>query len=177
MILLAFGSGIVLWTLAEYLLHRFAGHVAKGRVAFSREHLKHHADLNYFERWVNKIPLALLVWVLVACVMYIVMALGFAVATSTGFVAGWYIYERTHQNIHEKDTRFAYSRFMRCCHFYHHFKNPWVNHGVTTHFWDLVFRTYEKPEDITIPNRHVDSMVWMRDGVPAWASGIFRKAP
>ena len=42
----AFAGGFVLWTLAEYLLHRFAMHDLKGKGIMSREHLEHHVPLD-----------------------------------------------------------------------------------------------------------------------------------
>ncbi|HEY4376860.1 MAG TPA: hypothetical protein VGM93_06865, partial [Acidimicrobiales bacterium] len=40
-------AGFVLWTLAEYLLHRFAMHALKGRGIMSREHLEHHVTSSW----------------------------------------------------------------------------------------------------------------------------------
>src|SRR5215208_2605466 len=39
-----FASGFALWTLAEYLLHRFAMHEMGGKGMMSREHLEHHVE-------------------------------------------------------------------------------------------------------------------------------------
>ena len=37
-------TGASLWTLGEYLMHRFAMHELRGKGLASREHLRHHAE-------------------------------------------------------------------------------------------------------------------------------------
>lgn len=47
-------SGIIAWTFTEYMLHRFLGHVHKGKNFFKAEHLIHHSKANYFAPAYNK---------------------------------------------------------------------------------------------------------------------------
>ncbi len=48
-ILIAFSLGLLTWTFTEYAMHHWVGHKAKGKNAFSKEHLKHHRLGNYFK--------------------------------------------------------------------------------------------------------------------------------
>ena len=41
-------SGAFFWTFCEYILHRFFGHVHKGKNFFKSEHQLHHSKFNYF---------------------------------------------------------------------------------------------------------------------------------
>jgi len=54
-----------------------------------------------------------------------------------------------------------YGRWARRHHFYHHFHDPKVNHGVTSPIWDIVFGTYHKPDVIRVPEKL--KMVWLCD--------------
>ena len=44
----SFVAGLVGWTLLEYAIHFWLGHLPKGRILISSEHLKHHSDILYF---------------------------------------------------------------------------------------------------------------------------------
>ena len=56
----------------------------------------------------------------------------------------------------------AYGRWARRHHFYHHFINAKMNHGVTTPIWDLVFGTYRKA-DVVIEVPSKLAMPWLKD--------------
>ncbi len=53
--------GIITWTFTEYMLHRFLGHVHKGKNFFKAEHLTHHSKANYFAPAYKKVIAALFV--------------------------------------------------------------------------------------------------------------------
>jgi 4-hydroxysphinganine ceramide fatty acyl 2-hydroxylase len=73
----------------------------------------------------------------------------------------YFIYEITHRRFHIKEPLIRYGLRMRKHHFYHHFTNPKINHGVTTAFWDRVFGTFEKTNTIKVPGKMV--MTWLQD--------------
>ena len=58
--------GAGLWTVGEYVLHRFAFHERRGKNYGSREHLRHHGHRDY-RLWKN--PEA---WVGVACLITVI---------------------------------------------------------------------------------------------------------
>ena len=72
--LLAALAGGVGWTLAEYLLHRFAGHRRGSRTLFAREHLRHHRELDWFSPAWRKIALAAMIFVVGAPVGWVLLA-------------------------------------------------------------------------------------------------------
>jgi hypothetical protein len=61
-------AGMALWTLAEYLLHRFAMHALEGKGMMSREHLEHHVhsywyfSYTHLLSWTGVFVVAGLVW-------------------------------------------------------------------------------------------------------------------
>ena len=46
--LVSFVAGLAGWTLLEYAIHSWLGHLPRGRILISSEHLKHHSDILYF---------------------------------------------------------------------------------------------------------------------------------
>jgi hypothetical protein len=62
---------------------------------------------------------------------------------------------------HLKAPRSRYQHLVRRHHFHHHFGSPMRNHGVTTLFWDRVFGTLERPEQVRVPRRL--ALPWLVD--------------
>jgi sterol desaturase/sphingolipid hydroxylase (fatty acid hydroxylase superfamily) len=158
--LLAFGAA--LWSLAEYLMHRFAMHALRGKGLASREHLRHHAlQDSVLESW----------WFAWAGVLGVGVVLGLAatdllgpvgVCLGVGWVAGYGFYDWIHYRAHRRPVAHPYERWVRRHHFHHHFGHPMANHGVTTPVWDMVFGTYERVDGpVAVPRRL--AMRWLCD--------------
>ena len=166
----AFGAGLLAglaaWTLLEYAIHYWLGHLPKGRILISSEHLKHHSDILYFTPLPVKVRGAVPVLVLAG------LAVGpfFGGAAALGFVLavaiGWTTYEWLHQSIHVHGPRGAYSRWAARHHLHHHFAHPGRNHGVTTPFWDWVFRTWDPAPRVRVPARQAEKLPWLDANAP-----------
>ncbi len=158
--LLAALLGGAAWTLAEYLMHRFDGHEMKGRTHFSRQHLKHHADILWFAPTAEKVRAAAIVGPALGGVgFWLVGAPGLTFAA--GFLVVYAAYEVLHRRIHTHAPRTACGRWACRHHLYHHFKSPRANHGVTVPVWDWVFRTIEPVGQLKVPAKQV--MPWLLD--------------
>lgn len=174
-IVAGFVVGIVLWTLLEYVLHRFAGHSNRLGKHVRKEHFAHHATPDYFTSLPRKLVLA--VPVLSALGAIAVPLVGWAgLATVAGTAVGWTFYEALHKATHVRGPRNAYGAWARRHHLHHHFQSPKANHGVTSPIWDWVFGTLERPATITVPRRHVRCFAWLLDGdeVRAEHAGQYR---
>lgn len=166
-------AGMLSWTLAEYLLHRFLMHSLRGKGKASREHLRHHAGV---EQAPNTTALSWLGIVVVGLTVFLpagwlLAGPGGGVGMAVGWVVGYAIYEYLHWAAHRRAPRTRYERWLRRHHFHHHFGAPLTNHGVTSPVWDVVFRTYEAPGRIRVPRRM--AMDWLVDDagqvLPAYA--------
>jgi sterol desaturase/sphingolipid hydroxylase (fatty acid hydroxylase superfamily) len=148
--LLAFALGAFVWTLAEYALHRGLGHRRGLRNPFTMEHLKHHADPNYFApSWKKAIAAAL-----ISCAVAPPLGLAFGgpgIAGAAGFVITYLAYEIIHRRLHTHPGSTRYGRWARSHHLFHHFSRPRLNHGVTTPLWDWVFGTLAVPDRLRLP--------------------------
>jgi 4-hydroxysphinganine ceramide fatty acyl 2-hydroxylase len=159
MILFAFLLGVSLWTFSEYILHRFLGHVHKGKNFFKSEHSQHHAKFNYFAPTYKKIVAGILVALFLFAVIHLVLSTAITLAFLTGLMGMYLLYEATHYRFHIRKPVAKPFIILRKHHFYHHFHNPRVNHGVTTRFWDRVFGTFVAVEKVRIPRNM--AMCWL----------------
>jgi sterol desaturase/sphingolipid hydroxylase (fatty acid hydroxylase superfamily) len=159
--MLPFALGVLGWTLAEYAMHRWLAHVARGRNDFSREHLRHHARRLYFTPTRRKVAAAVPALAVVGALAALLAGPPAGLAFTAGFGAMYVAYEVMHRRIHTHPPRGPYGRWMRRHHLHHHFGDPWSNHGVTSPLWDVVFRTRRRPGTIGVP-RHL-AMPWLVD--------------
>ncbi len=159
--LLFIAAGVITWTLLEYVIHRFLGHMKKGKNPVRLEHQRHHAEAHYFAPMWKKLILATLVLSTSTLLTGLIFTFEMGFLFSLGLAGMYFLYEYTHRVFHIREPLIRYGLKMRKHHFYHHFGNPKLNHGVTTAFWDRVFGTYTKPDVVKVPNKL--TMVWLKD--------------
>jgi sterol desaturase/sphingolipid hydroxylase (fatty acid hydroxylase superfamily) len=163
-IAVALPLGWALWTLAEYLLHRFAMHHLHGRGIMSREHLEHHVaagwtfSSTHLLSWAGMLLVGFVAWMPLG---WITVSPPFGIAIAVGWTAGYFFYEYQHAQAHLRAPRNGYERWLRKHHFHHHFGHPMANHGVTLPIWDRVFGTLEVPNQVRVPRRMAQP--WMLD--------------
>ena len=128
-----FASGVLAWTIVEYLLHRLAFH------GFA-PHSQHHAvpaDPAYIVAplWLS------LSAALALFAAYSLIAHSWTTGASmiSGVIAGYLAYEAIHLRIHSSAPGGVVLRALRKHHYYHHFASDMVCFGVTSPLWDWVF--------------------------------------
>lgn len=153
--------GVLTWLLAEYLIHRFLGHARKIRTEFGREHTRHHSVGDYFAPTWKKAFVA--VQVLGLMMLIGVPLAGWALGTTyaVSFALTYVGYEVAHRRAHTHPPTGPYSRWLRKHHFYHHFHDPKMNHGVTSPLGDVLLGTRVVPEKVRVPERL--AMRWLVD--------------
>ena len=155
-------AGATLWSLAEYLLHRFLGHDRRTMPnPFGDEHTRHHREGDYFAPTWKKALVALGAVPVLGALAALIIGAPLGMVFAVSFVATYAGYEWLHRRMHTHRGVGAYGRFVRRHHFHHHFGSPRVNHGVTTPIWDLAFGTYQAPARIRVPHRL--TMRWLVD--------------
>jgi len=143
--LLLISGGFLLWSLTEYLFHRFVFHHYPksewGRKIHFLVHGVHHAYPNDSMRLVMppalSIPLALFFYFVWSFIFGSHSAPIFA-----GFVLGYLGYDMMHYATHHAKFMKA-NWFVRIKnhHMKHHYQDPDHGFGVTSDFWDKIFRT------------------------------------
>jgi 4-hydroxysphinganine ceramide fatty acyl 2-hydroxylase len=145
-----FVAGLALWTLVEYLAHRFVLHVAfpagKGGLRrllhelFDAAHADHHAqpwDGYHINGHLDTFFLA--VWLVPLSFLAPPCTASMAVAA---LFAGYAAEEWVHHALHFCNFQWRYFQYVRRRHLYHHSRHGvGTAYGITSDFWDRVFRT------------------------------------
>jgi sterol desaturase/sphingolipid hydroxylase (fatty acid hydroxylase superfamily) len=142
--------GLGLWTLMEYLVHRFVLHVAfpagkywPSRVLhrlFDASHADHHAqpwDGYHINGHLDTLFVA--VWLVPLSFLAPPYTASLAVAA---LFAGYTAEEWAHHAMHFRNFRWRYFQYVRRRHLYHHSRlGVGTAYGITSDFWDKVFGT------------------------------------
>lgn len=160
-LLAAFALGVVGWTLAEYLLHRFVFHGKSASRLGAKEHRRHHAEVDYFAPWWQKALAAVAALALILPLAVVAAGATVGLCFAAGFVSMYLLYEVLHRRAHTRPPRGRYGRWRRRNHFAHHFANPRLGQGVTTPLWDRVFATTISLDRVRVPRRL--AMPWLVD--------------
>ncbi len=149
-ILAAFFTGLFLWTLGEYTLHRFLFHYnaksEKTKRIFFLFHGVHHAQPQDKTRLVMpfpvSIPLALVFYGLFYLILGVLLKAPQWINPLTAeFMVGYLAYDLTHYATHHFPMRSGYAKYIKRYHMAHHYKSPNTRYGVSSPIWDWVFRT------------------------------------
>ena len=139
--------GVFLWTLLEYVLHRFVFHFKPrsglGRRVHFLAHGIHHLDPWDKTRLVFPPLLGVAVAVPIFLSIWAFLPLGPAMATMGGLLVGYLGYDMTHYYTHHAKPRSRWGRFVKRYHLAHHHKHWERMFGVSQPLWDVVFRTGE----------------------------------
>jgi sterol desaturase/sphingolipid hydroxylase (fatty acid hydroxylase superfamily) len=162
-----FVFGLLLWTFAEYIVHRFVFHLGPdleeevrdvvaslqpGEPAFAHmttlrqkhyflAHGVHHDFPNDTRRLVMppslSVPLAVLFYVVFR------FALGDTAgpAAFAGFTVGYLIYDTIHYVVHHFSLRNPVLLYLKKKHYRHHYQDSTRDFGVSNPVWDIVLRT------------------------------------
>jgi len=138
-------GGLVVWTLVEYALHRFAFHTPPTSSAGIKAHFLAHGIHHYDPFDGTRLVFPPLSGVGIALVLYLlldlVMPTGMACAVMAGLLTGYLLYDMSHFISHHGRIRDPWFRFLSRYHKAHHHRDPDALFGVSNPLWDLVFRT------------------------------------
>jgi sterol desaturase/sphingolipid hydroxylase (fatty acid hydroxylase superfamily) len=143
--IILFIGGILTWTLAEYLLHRFVFHY-KAKSEFGRRihfifHGVHHDYPSDSKRLVMppsvSVPLAVLFFFIFRLIFGPFLMLPFF----SGFILGYLFYDISHYAIHHFNMHSNFWLAIKNHHMLHHYQDEYKGYGVSSPFWDLVFGT------------------------------------
>jgi len=136
--------GVAIWTLLEYVIHRYVFHYQpKSRIGKQFHfivHGVHHDYPNDAQRLVMppavSIPLAILFYGLFS-LLFGSMAAGIW----AGFAAGYVCYDGIHYAIHHFPMKVGFFNRLKQHHLRHHFHDDHAGYGVSSPLWDYIFRT------------------------------------
>ncbi len=149
----AFVIGLFLWSLSEYLGHRFIFHFEprtprQEKIIFLF-HGIHHAQPQCKTRLVMPLPVSIPMAFIFFGLFYLVV--GRLIGASlrvyplfSGFIIGYLAYDLIHYATHHFPMRSRYLRYLKRHHMRHHYKTPDKRYGVSSPLWDIVFSTLPK---------------------------------
>ncbi|KAJ3825197.1 hypothetical protein EV361DRAFT_891207 [Lentinula raphanica] len=145
--LICFFIGNFIWTLLEYIFHRFLFHVdyyLPDKPIFLLLHFLLHGVHHYVPmdrlRLVMPPPLfAMLEWPMTR-LAYKIFPLPVANGIISGAFTFYVLYDCMHYALHHSQLP-AYLKEMKKYHLAHHYKNFDLGFGVTSKIWDIVFNT------------------------------------
>ena len=147
---LAILIGLLLWTLTEYILHRFVFHYHPTHPSLKRLvflfHGIHHAQPQSKTRLVMppivSIPMAFIFYTLFAWVFGTIIGWPHWVdPLFVGFGIGYLLYDLIHYATHHYPIRSGFLKTIKRHHMQHHYKSPDKRFGVSSPFWDVIFAT------------------------------------
>lgn len=141
----ALALGILVWSIVEYVLHRFVFHFHPEAPWAKRIHFifhgVHHDYPNDLKRLVMppsaSIPLATLFFLLFKALL----TAYYLYAFFAGFIAGYLIYDMTHYALHHYNFKNEFWKKLKKHHMLHHYSDETKGYGVSSALWDDVFRT------------------------------------
>jgi sterol desaturase/sphingolipid hydroxylase (fatty acid hydroxylase superfamily) len=142
-----FASGIVFWTLFEYVLHRYLFHFfPKGefqeRVQFLF-HGVHHQYPNDKDRLVMPVTLSLIIAALLFGLFNAVLS-DLVWGFFAGVILGYLTYDMTHYSIHHaRAPKSPYLKKLWKHHMDHHYRDTNKGYGVSSAAWDHVFASMQ----------------------------------
>lgn len=143
--------GLLIWTLTEYVLHRFVFHFEPKSNIGKRMHFifhgVHHDYPNDTKRLVMppsvSIPLASLFYVLFLLIFGADQVSPFFV----GFITGYLFYDITHYAVHHFNMKNKFWLYIKNHHMLHHYKWDNLGFGVSQPLWDVIFGTTYPKKD------------------------------
>ncbi len=138
---LTFFAGISLWTLLEYLIHRYVFHFKAMKTWGNYIHSIHHAYPRDKTRLVTPPVVTLPLAALIGLGYYFIFG-DYFWSVLAGSLLGYLAFDLIHFSVHyfnPKKNRIA--RYLKRYHFLHHYMDSEKGYGVTNPFWDYVFGT------------------------------------
>jgi sterol desaturase/sphingolipid hydroxylase (fatty acid hydroxylase superfamily) len=140
--------GVLTWSLAEYILHRWVFHYVprspRVRRFYYLVHQVHH-EKQEWDRLTMPITLALVIAIPILATLYAVFGQPMMWAVFPGVVVGYLGYDYLHFYSHFGKPKNAYLKGLRRRHNQHHHAFPDRWFGVSSPLWDYVFRTHVRP--------------------------------
>jgi sterol desaturase/sphingolipid hydroxylase (fatty acid hydroxylase superfamily) len=138
-------AGLLIWSLAEYLIHRFVFHweprwTTARRLVFI-VHGVHHETPDDPTRLVMPPVPALVAGSLFYALFVMVLGRAWGEGLFAFFMVGYLAYDYVHLALHRGRPRTRLGAFLRRWHLRHHFVTPDAGWGVSSPLWDYVFRT------------------------------------
>lgn len=141
-----FGLGLFIWTLVEYVMHRFVFHYAPPDKPWAqRMHFIFHGVHHDYPSDAKRLVLPPSVSIPLATIFYFlfnaILPANYIFAFFPAFILGYLFYDMTHYAIHHFNFKGSVWKKIKQHHMLHHYQDPDKGYGVSSPLWDKVFRS------------------------------------
>jgi sterol desaturase/sphingolipid hydroxylase (fatty acid hydroxylase superfamily) len=139
--------GVFLWTFLEYVIHRWVFHYRpRTEIAVAlleRFHILHHDDPHDQRQVCIPLVASILFWAWLFTNMILLGGgLDASLIVTCGIAMMMVVYDLAHFSTHYMKATNRFLKMLKKHHMLHHFSNHARRFGVTSPFWDYVFRTH-----------------------------------
>ena len=149
--ILWFTVGLTVWTLTEYVLHRFVFHFpAKSKAAeyfVFLFHGLHHDDPEDPTRLVMPPVPAVIIMALLYFSFGLVVPSLYLHTFMSAFIVGYLCYDYIHYATHHFPMKKGVWRYLKKFHLQHHYRHEKAKYGVSSPMWDIILNTMEGPKE------------------------------
>ena len=137
--------GLAVWTLTEYIMHRFIFHFQPTSEFGKKMHFIFHGVHHDYPRDKKRlvlppsvsIPLATLFYFLFNSFLVPQLLFSFF----PGFLLGYLIYDMLHYAMHHHNFKSGIMKKIKQHHMLHHYQDPEKGYGVSSSLWDIILRS------------------------------------
>ncbi|WP_437803481.1 sterol desaturase family protein [Sorangium sp. So ce693] len=137
--------GLFLWTLAEYVLHRYVFHYVGPRLWQRRMHFVLHGVHHDFPQDADRLVMPLGASIPLGIAFYTLFRVVFGPVPAdplfVGFGLGYLAYDGTHYAIHHFRMSSRWGKWIKRHHMVHHHTGENARWGVSSPLWDWIFGT------------------------------------
>lgn len=150
--------GFIIWTVAEYLLHRFLFHYHPkskiGKRFFFIIHGVHHDYPNDAKRLVLPPAISLPLATMFYFIFKNIAGEFYFPPVFASFLLGYLFYDMGHYAMHHFKLKGKFWGAIKDHHMKHHYVDPENGFGVSTPLWDVILRSgYEDKKKVKEPSR------------------------
>jgi sterol desaturase/sphingolipid hydroxylase (fatty acid hydroxylase superfamily) len=145
-----FLAGLLIWTLVEYLLHRFLFHMhARNDDEKLRAFLIHGYHHDFPDDEMRLVMPPMVSWPLAVgwSLAYYLLFKQYWAPMIAGSAFGYVSYDWIHYYTHHGRPTGGVGKWLRKYHMKHHFKDGDAWYGVSSPLWDFVFGTYRSKKE------------------------------
>lgn len=137
--------GLAVWTISEYMLHRFVFHFEPKGKFMERIHFIFHGVHHDYPKDRLRLVMPPSASIPMAILIYFFFRIFISSDTMNaffpGFIVGYLFYDMTHYAIHHANFKGGIWKTIKQHHMLHHYSDPEKGFGVSSAFWDGIFGT------------------------------------
>ena len=138
-------AGLFIWTLTEYVLHRFVFHYIPKAPWALRLHFIFHGVHHDYPSDAKRLVMPLSASIPLATGFFFLfkylLPTNYVYGFFAGFIIGYLVYDIGHYAIHHFNFKGGLWKKIKQHHMLHHYQDPTKGYGVSSSLWDKVFQS------------------------------------